>query len=101
MSYDNFSISSLIHHSILWIKFFWEELKWDIQNFNFDLDPDILLLLIDENKVNVEKTTSNTINIKTKKNFKIEFSLKYLSQNEINELIKKMNLSKEIEKKDF
>ena len=67
---------------------------------NFDLDLGVLTLLGKENEVNIEKTTNNTIlNKKLENNFKVPLSLKSYLFDEINEFIKKMNLSKEIEKK--
>ena len=104
MNFDSFSFSSII--PVFDNEFFpYSELNpldkfQDEISQNFDLDLGILTLFGKENEVNIEKTTNNTIlNKKLENNFKVPLSLKFYLFDEINEFIKKMNLSKEIEKK--
>ena len=67
---------------------------------NFDLDFDILALFRNRKEVTTERTINNTnSNNKSKNKFKVAVSLKLYLVDEINELIKKMNLNKDIEKK--
>ena len=65
---------------------------------NFDVEYDLAKLFWIRKEVNTERTTNNST-LNKKKSFKAIPLLKYYSVDEINELIKRMNLSKEIEKK--
>ena len=65
---------------------------------NLDLDFDMIRLFWNRKEVNTERVTNNST-LNKKKSFKVIPLLKYYSVDEINELIKRMNLSKEIEKK--
>ena len=67
---------------------------------NLDLDCDITKLFWIRKEVITERATNNSsLNEKEKKIFKVIPLLNYYSVDDINELIKRMNLSKEIEKK--
>ena len=65
---------------------------------NFDVEYDLAKLFWIRKEVNTERTTNNST-LNKKKSFKVIPLLKYYSVDEINKLIKRMNLSKEIEKK--